>query len=105
MAQVKLPSPALVLSFLALFAAFAGGALAAGKITCSQIKNGTITGNDIKNDSLSGADIKGQVKGDEGPRGAIGPAGPRGPAGGTGRVIYVGQLIPLQSGESRTGTA
>jgi hypothetical protein len=53
----KLPSPALVLSFVALFAAFAGGAIA-GKITGSQIKNGSITGNDIKNDSLTGADIK-----------------------------------------------
>ena len=103
--KLKLPSPALVLSFVALFAAFAGGALAAGKITGSQIKNGSLTGADIRNDSLSGADIKGQVKGDEGPRGSMGPAGPRGPAGGTGRVIYVGQPIPLQSGESRTGTA
>jgi hypothetical protein len=101
----KLPSPALVISFLALFAAFAGGAIAAGKITGSQIKNGSITGKDIRNDSLTGADVKGQVKGDDGPRGPMGAAGPRGPAGGTGRVTYRGQSIPVQAGESRTATA
>lgn len=101
----KLPSPALVLSFLALFAAFAGGAIAAGKITGSQIKNGSITGQDIKNDSLSGTDIKGQVKGDDGSRGPMGPAGPPGPVGSTGTVIYKGQPMPVQTGESRTATA
>jgi hypothetical protein len=101
----KLPSPALVLSFLALFAAFAGGAIAAGKITGSQIKNGSITGSDIKNDSLTGSDIKGQIKGDDGSRGPTGPAGPRGPTGGTGTVTYRGQPMPVQAGESRTATA
>jgi hypothetical protein len=101
----RLPSPALVLSFMALFAAFAGGAFAAGKITGSHIKNGSITGQDIRNDSLTGSDIKGQVKGDDGPRGPMGPAGTPGSAGGTGRVFYRGQPMPLQSGETRTAEA
>ena len=95
MTPLKLPSPALVLAFLALFAAFTGGAIAAGKITGKQIKDASLTGKDIKNDSLSGTDIKGQVKGATGPRGDTGPAGPRGAPGGTGTVTYRSAVAPV----------
>ena len=98
----RLPSPALVLSVLALFAAFTGGAVAASKITGKQVKDGSITGKDIKNDSLTGKDIKGQVQGERGPRGLRGPAGPPGSAGAggsIGNVVYRGQAFPLPDGQ------
>ena len=98
MKSLRLPAPALVVSFLALFAAFTGGAIAAGKLTGKQIKDGTITGKDIKNESLTGSDIKGQVKGNTGSRGATGPAGPRGAAGGTGPVTYRSATVPAAPG-------
>jgi hypothetical protein len=98
MRSLKLPSPALVLAFLALFAAFTGGAIAAGKLTGKQIKDGTVTGKDIKNESLTGSDIRGQVKGDTGARGATGPAGPRGAAGSSGPVTYRSATVPASPG-------
>jgi hypothetical protein len=94
----KLPSPALVLSVLALFVAFTGGAVAAVKITGKQVKDGSITGKDIKNDSLTGTDIKGQVEGPTGPRGATGPAGPAAPAASAGRVTYRSANAPVAPG-------
>src|SRR5215208_1934951 len=76
---MRRPSPALVLSCVAVFLSAAGGAVAAGQISGKQIKDGSITGKDIKNDSLTGTDIKGNIRGPEGPRG---PQGPQGAAGG-----------------------
>jgi hypothetical protein len=46
------PSPALVISIVALVAACAGSAVAATLITSVQIKNGTIQNLDIKNDTI-----------------------------------------------------
>jgi hypothetical protein len=77
---MRRPSPALVISFVAVFLAATGGAVAGVQIGGKQIKNGSITGKDIKNNSLSGTDIKGDVRGPGGPRGAQGPAGPAGSA-------------------------
>jgi hypothetical protein len=77
---MRRPSPALVLSCVAVFLCAAGGAVAAGQINGKQIKDGSITGKDIKNDSLTGSDIKGNVRGPEGPPGARGATGPQGPA-------------------------
>jgi hypothetical protein len=79
---MRRPSPALVLSCIAVFLSAAGGAVAAGQINGKQIKDGSITGKDIKNDSLTGTDIKGNVRGPEGPRGATGPQGPAASAAG-----------------------
>jgi len=76
---MRRPSPALVLSCIAVFLSAAGGAAAASQIGGKQIKDGSITGKDIKNDSLTGTDIKGNVRGPEGPRGPQGPAGKGGP--------------------------
>jgi len=79
---MRRPSPALVLSCVAVFLSAAGGAVAAGQISGKQIKDGSITGKDVKNDSLTGTDIKGNVRGPEGPRGPQGPQGPQGAGAG-----------------------
>jgi hypothetical protein len=111
MRSIRLPSPALVLAIIAVFAACTGGAFAAGKISGSQIKDGSITGKDIKNDSLTGTDIKGQVRGPEGPEGPKGDQGPAGPAGPAGPVasgggapaityVYATDTIPENDGRN-----
>ncbi|HVF77734.1 MAG TPA: hypothetical protein VNA28_05510 [Solirubrobacteraceae bacterium] len=57
--KLRRPSPALVISGIALFAALAGTAYAATMITSSkQIKNNIILSADIKDGSLQGRDIK-----------------------------------------------
>ena len=94
---MRRPSPALVLSFVAVFLAATGGAVAGVQIGGKQIKDGSITGKDVKNNSLSGTDIKGDVRGPEGPRGARGAQGPS-------RTRRVGRrrrcgFVPLQHGE------
>jgi|HigsolmetaAR202D_1030399.scaffolds.fasta_scaffold16003_2 hypothetical protein len=96
------PSPAIVISLVALFCSLSGGALAARTlITGSQIKDNSITGRDIKNSSLTGADIKNEsltgadikngtirradlaanARGSKGDKGDPGPPGPQGPPG------------------------
>ncbi|MEA2217775.1 MAG: hypothetical protein QOJ35_401 [Solirubrobacteraceae bacterium] len=50
--KVRRPSPALVISIVALVAACAGSAVAATVITSSQIKNGTIQNVDIKKGTI-----------------------------------------------------
>jgi hypothetical protein len=101
---MRRPSPATVISVIALFCSLSGGAVAAKSlIDGSQIKDKSITGRDIKNSSLTGADIRNEsltgadikngtirradlapdargAKGDPGPPGPPGPA--TGPAGG-----------------------
>ena len=86
---MRRPSPALVLSFVAVFLAATGGAVAGVQIGGKQIKDGSITGKDVKNNSLSGTDIKGDVRGPEGPRGARGAQGPVGPAGSAAAGVAV----------------
>lgn len=51
------PSPALVISLIALFVSLGGGAYAL-TITGGQVKNGSLTGRDIKRNSLSGTQIR-----------------------------------------------
>ncbi len=54
----RAPSPALVISFVALFVALSATAFAATRITSSaQIKRGVVTSSDIKNRTIKGADI------------------------------------------------
>ena len=53
------PSPALVISIIALVVALGGTATAAVVISSSsQIKNGVITGADIRNSSITGSDVR-----------------------------------------------
>jgi hypothetical protein len=57
--KLRRPSPALVISCIALIAACAGTAYAKTLITStSQIKNGAVISGDIKNGSVQGVDIK-----------------------------------------------
>ena len=89
------PSPALIVSCIAVFLAFTGGAVAASKISGKQIKDSSITGKDIKNDSLTAKDIAGQLQGPRGPAGQRGPQGPAGPggSGGSGGVNVTYQAV------------
>src|ERR1700712_2921361 len=83
------PSPALVLAFVALLGAGATQvAWASGLLTGDDIKNGSLTGKYIKDGSIGPSDIsrtgraalQGTV-GAKGETGAAGPAGAVGPAG------------------------
>lgn len=57
--KLRRPSPALVISCIALVVACTGTAVGATLITSSaQIKNGAVTSGDIKNGSVQGADVK-----------------------------------------------
>jgi hypothetical protein len=103
---MRRPSPALVVSFIAVFLAATGGAVAGVQIGGKQIKDGSITGKDVKNDSLSGTDIKGDVRGPEGPRGARGAQGPAGPAGSAAAgvpVSYRFNSVDIPAGDELQG--
>jgi hypothetical protein len=52
------PSPALVISLVALFVSIGGIGYAATTITGKNVKNGSLTGADVKNSSLTGKDVK-----------------------------------------------
>jgi hypothetical protein len=54
----RLPSPATLISLLALFVAVGGTAWAAATITGRNVKNGSLTGKDVKKNSLTGRDIR-----------------------------------------------
>ena len=85
------PSPAMVVSFVALSVALSGTAYAvnqlpARSVGAKQLKNGAVTSIKVKDGSLRTKDFAaGQLpKGPEGPRGPAGPEGSRGPAGNSG---------------------
>jgi uncharacterized protein YjbI with pentapeptide repeats len=52
------PSPALVISLIALFVSLGGASYAAITITGKNVKNSSLTGKDVKNSSLTGKDVK-----------------------------------------------
>lgn len=54
----KRPSPATVLSIVALFVALGGTSYAAATIGGNQVKNNSLSGADVKNRSLTGKDVK-----------------------------------------------
>lgn len=88
---MKRPSPALLVSFLALFVALSGTGYAVSKLPensvgNSQLKNNSVTSSEVKNGSLRASDFKsGQLpagaKGDVGAQGAPGPTGATGSSG------------------------
>lgn len=95
--QLRPPSPALVMSFIALFAALGGGAVAyaSGLIPGSQIKNHSIPAKKLTRSAVKA------LRGQPGPAGQTGPAGPagtRGPAGPPGPVTTT-----LPSGDTLRG--
>jgi hypothetical protein len=89
---IRRPSPALVISCLALTLALGGTGYATvlqvpkNSVGTPQLKNSAVTTAKVKNRSLLRADFaSGQLPaGPRGPVGPVGPAGPAGPAGLTG---------------------
>ncbi len=57
--KLRRPSPALVISVVALIVALSGSAVAARYVISSsaQIRNGAVTGADVRNRSLHGGDL------------------------------------------------
>ena len=92
MISVRRPSPALVISCIALVFALAGTGYATvlqvprNSVGTLQLKNAAVTSAKVKNRTLLRADFaSGQLPaGPAGPTGPIGPAGPAGPAGLSG---------------------
>ena len=86
--RLRLPSPALLVAFAALFVASSGTAVAAKLITGKQVANNSIASIDVKNGSLQTKDLsakaRASLKGAAGQPGAQGPAGPAGPKGADG---------------------
>lgn len=98
---MRRPSPALIVSALALVVASGGTSYAAAMITSNDIKDDTVRSRDVKDGTLRTRDFKDGVL-EPGPRGPQGPAGPQGEVGpaGAGRWVLVdatGQ-IEAQSG-------
>ncbi len=83
--RIRKPSPALVISMVALVLSTAGtGVAARGLITGREVKDNSLSGRDIRNKTLTPKDFKGSVKGARGTAGAPGQPGPAGPSGPAG---------------------
>jgi hypothetical protein len=95
------PSPATLISLIALFVSLGGVSYAAAKIGSSQIKDNSIQSKDIRNKAIALNDLSTKTRnGLHGARGGTGPTGATGPAGPAGRSA----LSTLQSGERIYGT-
>jgi hypothetical protein len=106
--RAKRPSPALVLSLIALFVSLGGTGYAAIKITGKDVADNSLTGRDVKNESLTRKDVKGlgtrdivdgsllakDFKAGELPAGAKGETGATGPAGAKGETGATGPTGP-----------
>lgn len=119
--KVRIPSPATIVSIVALVFATAGTATAAALITGSQIKDNTVGSVDLKNNgvrsldvqdnTLTSSDIKdGALRTVDFAAGELttGPAGPSGPAGPAGAAGTPGApglaALEIVSGESATNS-
>lgn len=84
-----LPSGSMIVSFIALVAAFSGTAWAAATISSSDIINGAVSSKKIKNNSIKGKDLnkkfKASIAKGQGPQGEQGPAGAPGLQGIAGQ--------------------
>ena len=91
MKRITLPSPALVISMIALFVALGGTGYAAVKIA-----RNSVTSIHVKDRALLAKDFRlGQLpRGARGPVGPVGPAGPAGPAGAAGAAGPAGPAGP-----------
>ena len=96
------PTPATLISVLALVVATGGTSYAALSITGKDVVNQSLSGKDIKNQSITGKDVKNaSLKGKDFAAGQL-PAGPQGPQGpaGAGRWVLINAAgqIEAQSG-------
>ena len=96
------PTPATIISVLALVVATGGTSYAALSITGKDVVNQSLSGKDIENQTLTGKDVKNaSLKGKDFAPGqlAAGPQGPQGPAG-AGRWVLINAAgqIEAQSG-------
>ena len=58
MTRRRLPSPALVISLIALFVSLGGGAYAVTQIGTGQIKNGAVTSGKVRNGTIRSRDVR-----------------------------------------------
>ena len=96
------PTPATIISVLALVVATGGTSYAALSITGKDVVNQSLSGKDIENQTLTGKDVKNaSLKGKDFAPGQL-PAGPQGPQGpaGAGRWVLINAAgqIEAQSG-------
>ena len=96
------PTPATIISVLALVVATGGTSYAALSITGKDVVNQSLSGKDIENQSITGKDVKNaSLKGKDFAPGQL-PAGPQGPQGpaGAGRWVLINAAgqIEAQSG-------
>ena len=96
------PTPATIISVLALVVATGGTSYAALSITGKDVVNQSLSGKDIANQTLTGKDVKNaSLKGKDFAPGQL-PAGPQGPQGpaGAGRWVLINAAgqIEAQSG-------
>lgn len=83
------PSPATVMSALALFVALGGTGYAATQIGSAQIRDNSVQSRDIRNGTILSRDINAGTLSSL--RGHTGPIGPRGATGATGRTGATGK--------------
>ena len=82
--STRRPSPATVLSLIALFVALGGTSYAAITVSGKNVRNGSLTGADLKNGSVKSADVRNRsLRAADFAQGQL-PAGPQGPAGAQG---------------------
>ena len=87
------PSPAMVVSLIALFIALGGSAYAL-TITGGSVKNGSLTGKDIRKDSLTGTQIR-EARVGKVPRARVADrVGNKTPAAVTTRAFFAAQKTP-----------
>jgi len=116
---LKSPSPALVVSCVALAVALGGTGYAVTKLPKSsvggtQIKSNAVTSSKVKNGSLLAADFKSgelsafvagaALRGETGATGATGETGAAGPAGATGATGATGPAGPTASATAENNT-
>lgn len=98
------PSPAMLVSFVALLVALGGTSYAAitlpaNSVGTKQLKKSAVTGKKVKNRSLKAVDFAlGQLP--RGPQAVQGVQGPQGPAGATGATN-----VTVRGGAEETGTS
>ncbi len=93
------PSPALIISSLALVVATGGTSYAAVMITGKDIKNNTVSSKDVRNNTLKSKDVKNNSLRAKDFRRSDLPTGPQGPAGaGRWALVNAAGQIEAQSG-------